>query len=104
MFSQNGKVWADKYSARAGHSEHQTGLAIDITSKSVNNQLSEKFGSTPEGKWLAKNAHRFGFILRYPKGRILKSDFNMNHGTLDMLELKVATKSIKKDGYTKSIF
>ena len=61
--SQNGKVWADNYSARAGHSEHQTGFAIDITSKSVNNQLSEKFGSTPEGKWLAKNAHRFGFIL-----------------------------------------
>lgn len=52
----------DKVSARAGHSEHQTGLAVDI------NDLEQTFEDTKEGKWLAKNSHRFGFILRYPKG------------------------------------
>lgn len=53
----------DKVSARAGHSEHQTGLAVDI------NDLEQTFENTPEGRWLADHAHWYGFILRYPKGR-----------------------------------
>lgn len=53
----------DKVSARPGHSEHQTGLAVDI------NDLEQTFESTPEGKWLAVNSHRYGFLLRYPKGK-----------------------------------
>jgi D-alanyl-D-alanine carboxypeptidase len=53
----------DKVSARAGHSEHQTGLAVDI------NDLEQTFEDTSEGRWLAKNSYRFGFILRYPKGK-----------------------------------
>ncbi|NMD69999.1 M15 family metallopeptidase [Bacillus sp. DNRA2] len=52
-----------------GNSEHQTGLSMDISSESVNNYLTEEFDSTAEGKWLERNAHRFGFILRYPKGK-----------------------------------
>ncbi|WP_404328967.1 D-alanyl-D-alanine carboxypeptidase family protein [Mesobacillus maritimus] len=55
--------------ATPGNSEHQTGLAMDISSRSVGLSLTEQFGVTPEGKWLEKNAHRFGFILRYPKGK-----------------------------------
>lgn len=57
------------YVARPGTSEHQTGLAMDITAKSVNLQLTEKFEKTTEGKWLASHAHEYGFILRYPKGK-----------------------------------
>ncbi|WP_227521556.1 MULTISPECIES: M15 family metallopeptidase [Bacillus] len=57
------------YVARPGTSEHQTGLAMDITAKSVNLQLTEKFEKTEEGKWLASHAHEYGFILRYPKGK-----------------------------------
>ncbi len=53
----------DKVSARPGHSEHQTGLAVDI------NDLEESFENTPEGKWLAANSYKYGFILRYPKGK-----------------------------------
>lgn len=52
-----------------GQSEHQTGLAMDISSQSAKFTLTENFENTAEGKWLAKNAHRFGFILRYPKGK-----------------------------------
>lgn len=55
--------------ANPGYSEHQTGLAMDISSKSANLGLTEAFGVTKEGKWLAENAHQFGFILRYPKGK-----------------------------------
>lgn len=55
------------YSAAPGNSEHQTGLAIDVSCKSVNFALVEQFASTPEGIWLKENCWRFGFILRYPK-------------------------------------
>ncbi|MFT4413711.1 D-alanyl-D-alanine carboxypeptidase family protein [Fredinandcohnia humi] len=60
---------ADTFSAKAGQSEHQTGLAMDVTSESVNLQLVQEFGETTEGKWLVQNASRFGFIVRYPKGK-----------------------------------
>lgn len=56
---------ANQVSAKPGQSEHQTGLAADITSWSVKNQLEEEFGETPEGIWVAENAHKFGFIIRY---------------------------------------
>ncbi len=59
----SGKINADKYSARPGHSEHQTGLAVDISS------TKGTFEYTPEFRWLQKHAHEYGFILRYPKGK-----------------------------------
>ncbi len=52
-----------------GNSEHQSGLSMDISSESARFGLTEQFGETAEGKWLANNAHRFGFIQRYPKGK-----------------------------------
>lgn len=52
---------ADRYSAQPGHSEHQTGLAMDISS------LKQSYGETEEGKWLAANCWKYGFLLRYPK-------------------------------------
>jgi D-alanyl-D-alanine carboxypeptidase len=66
--SKYGQEYADKYSARPGTSEHQTGLAMDITAESVSLQLDDDFGKTKEGQWLAQNAYRFGFIIRYPEG------------------------------------
>ncbi|MGX5373596.1 M15 family metallopeptidase [Bacillus cereus] len=62
-----GQVQADTVSAQPGHSEHQTGLAMDVSSKSINNVLETKFSNTIEGKWLKNNAHRAGFIIRYLK-------------------------------------
>lgn len=64
---RDGVEAADRYSARPGYSEHQTGLAFDIGE--VNHEkhwASSSFGSTEAGKWLLANAHRYGFILRYP--------------------------------------
>lgn len=57
----------NKVSAAPGHSEHQTGLAMDISTKSLGGALTEKFGDTPEGKWVAKNCYQYGFIIRYPE-------------------------------------
>lgn len=60
---------ADRYVARPGCSEHQTGLALDVSAPSSDLALEESFAETPEGKWLGIYAPMFGFIIRYPKGK-----------------------------------
>jgi D-alanyl-D-alanine carboxypeptidase len=62
--SQVGEKAANRVSAPPGCSEHQLGLAMDLGCKEALH-LTEKFGETPEGKWVADNCHRFGFIIRY---------------------------------------
>lgn len=59
---RNGQEKADTFSARAGHSEHQTGLAVDINTASS----SANFQDTEEYQWLINNSYKYGFILRYP--------------------------------------
>ena len=59
---------ANKYLARPGHSEHQTGLCIDFVQGTTS--LTEKFENTDAFAWLSENAHKFGFILRYPKDKV----------------------------------
>jgi zinc D-Ala-D-Ala carboxypeptidase len=63
-----GRTGADRQTARPGFSEHQTGLAIDLGARSGRCALAACFGSVPEGRWIASNGWRFGFVLRYPKG------------------------------------
>ena len=57
---------ADTISARPGYSEHQTGLAVDIGAPDGRCALQACFEDTAAGAWAAENAHRFGFIIRYP--------------------------------------
>ena len=59
-----GQKKADLFVALPGASEHQLGLAMDV-GRRTNSKLRAAFGNTPEGKWLAENCYRFGFILRY---------------------------------------
>ncbi|WP_083701679.1 D-alanyl-D-alanine carboxypeptidase family protein [Tersicoccus sp. Bi-70] len=61
--NQYGLAYAETISAHPGHSEHQTGLAVD-----VGNADGSCFGNTPGGRWVAANAWRYGFIVRYPNG------------------------------------
>lgn len=61
--NDRGVAEADRCSARPGHSEHQTGMAIDV------NTTSSAFEGTPEAVWLENNCYKFGFIIRYPKGK-----------------------------------
>lgn len=62
--NQDGKEKADKYSARPGYSEHQTGLAVDVYN--IKSSYTS-FGSTKEFEWMKNNAYKYGFILRYTK-------------------------------------
>lgn len=66
--AEYGKEKTDTFSAQPGTSEHQTGLAMDVTSAQVAFQLEQSFGETSEGEWLAENAHEHGFIIRYLEG------------------------------------
>lgn len=65
----DGKEEADTFSARPGFSEHQTGLAFDIGGPNSKDDASMSFEKTNEFKWLINNSFKYGFILRYPKGK-----------------------------------
>ena len=58
-----GQAEADTFSAKPGHSEHQTGLAFDL------GWVDDAYADTDEGKWLAQNCYKYGFIIRYQKGK-----------------------------------
>ncbi|MGD6979613.1 MULTISPECIES: M15 family metallopeptidase [Citricoccus] len=65
---QHGRTGADRISARPGHSEHQTGLAMDVGAADGACTLEQCFGDTPEGAWVARHAAAHGWIVRYPAG------------------------------------
>lgn len=88
---------ANQISARPGQSEHQTGLAMDVTSQSVNFGLEETFGDTPEYSWLMDNAHRFGFIIRYPKGKEYLTEYTYEPWHLRYVGQELATMLYEKN-------
>lgn len=83
---RDGKTAADTYSARAGHSEHQTGLAADI------NSLEQSFINTKEGKWLNDNCYKYGFIIRYPKGKESITGYMYEPWHIRYVGVDIATK------------
>ena len=64
-----GETWTSQFSAKPGESEHQTGLALDISSVSQGGGLYQSFGETEEGQWLKENCAKYGFILRFLDGK-----------------------------------
>ncbi len=93
--AKDGVAKADTYSARPRHSEHQTGLAVDVGSGSCN--LESCFGTTPAGQWLASNAHQYGFILRYPAGKESITGYQY-----EPWHLRYVGKDLAQELYTKS--
>ena len=68
MTREQAEKMADTYSARPGQSEHQTGLCVDFMTTTMKN-LDESFEGTAAFEWLARNAHKYGFVLRYPEDK-----------------------------------
>lgn len=83
---RDGKAAADRYSARPGHSEHQSGLALDL------NDITSAFANTEEGIWVAENSWRYGFILRYPQGKEAQTGYMYEPWHLRYVGVDVATK------------
>lgn len=67
--AQNGEAFTNTRSAYPGRSEHHTGWAVDITSKSMGYGLSQNFIDYPEGLWINNHCSEYGFIIRYPSGK-----------------------------------
>lgn len=84
--ARDGVANADTYSARAGHSEHQTGLAFDL------NTIDESFANTKEGKWVSNNCYKYGLILRYPKGKENITGYMYESWHLRYVGVELATK------------
>jgi D-alanyl-D-alanine carboxypeptidase len=72
---RDGAATAETYSAPPGTSEHQTGLAIDVTGADGRCPASECFGLRPEAAWLAAHAAAYGFVVRYPAGKELVTGY-----------------------------
>lgn len=81
-----GKELTDTFSARPGHSEHQTGLAFDV------GWIGDGFALTESGKWLASNAHNYGFIIRYPKDKESITGYKYEPWHIRYLGIELATK------------
>ena len=84
--ARDGQQQADTYSARPGHSEHQTGLAFDL------NSIDDSFANTPESDWVAQHAHEYGFIIRYPADKESVTGFKYEPWHLRYLGVDSATK------------
>ncbi|MFL0505484.1 D-alanyl-D-alanine carboxypeptidase family protein [Ureibacillus sp. 179-F W5.1 NHS] len=98
--SRDGKENADRYSARPGYSEHQTGLAFDIGEKGKEDLwLTAEFGESEAGKWLVENAHKYGFILRYPEGKEAITGYMYESWHFRYLGVELATK-VKESNLT----
>lgn len=90
-----GETEAVKWVARPGTSEHQSGLAMDVSCVSYGNQLDQGFDQTKEFKWLSENAYKFGFILRYPKGKESITQYDYEPWHYRYVGIDIATKMFK---------
>lgn len=85
---------ADAYAARAGSSEHETGLAIDVADY---NDKNDKFEATESFKWMQTNAHKYGYILRYPKGKENITGYSYEAWHYRYVGIDTATKVYNED-------
>jgi len=96
--NRNGRVYADRTVAQPGFSEHQTGLAIDIVS-ARGKSLTVEFEKTKQFEWLSSHAHKYGFILRYPKDKENITGYRYEPWHYRYLGVEIATK-IRKSNLT----
>ena len=92
--SRLGKAEADKVSSRAGHSEHQLGNTADI------NSVKDEFANTPEGKWLNANCYKYGFIIRYPKGKESYTGYSYEPWHIRYVDSADTAREIMEQGLT----
>lgn len=93
--NRDGVAKADTYSARPGHSEHQSGLAFDVCSHDLDGKnacINSNFDSTSQAKWLAENCYKYGLILRYPSGKTNETGYKYESWHFRYVGEELATK------------
>ncbi len=98
MVKSKGQEYADKYAARPGSSEHETGLALDILSTGMG-AFTDNFDKTDAYAWLTSHAHEYGFILRYPEGKEHITGYSPESWHYRYLGVDLASK-VKSEGIT----
>lgn len=101
--ARDGQAAADTYSARPGHSEHQTGLVVDFDDGG-GCALQECFESTPAGAWIAEHGHEYGFVLRYPRGQEHVTGFMYEPWHFRYVGVELATQLRNSDAATLEAF
>lgn len=86
--SIDGQEKTDTYSARPGHSEHQTGLAVDVYNKTL---PYTSFEETKEFTWMQENAYKYGYILRYPKDKVKQTGYQYESWHYRYVGIEIAT-------------
>lgn len=100
-----GTAAADRVSARPGHSEHQTGLAVDVGDAAAPDcDLSVCFGDTEAGRWVAAHAHEHGFVVRYPAGSEPVTGFSAEPWHLRWLGPEAAAEVRAAGGVVETAF
>lgn len=97
--TNRGREVANIRSAYPGRSEHHTGLAIDVTSASMDWGLTQDFTDYPDGKWVNEHCHEYGFIIRYPKGKTQITGYDYEPWHLRYVGVDAATY-IMENGLT----
>lgn len=91
-----GRKTALTRTAYPGRSEHHTGLALDVTSKSMGWGIKQNFTNYPDGKWINDHCHEYGFIIRYPKGKESITGYIYEPWHLRYVGVEVATEIMSK--------
>jgi len=102
--TRDGQAAADRYSARPGTSEHQTGLSFDATSPSGSCHLEICFETTDQGEWLAENAYEWGYTLRYRKGKEKVTGYQYEPWHFRYVGSDLATELYEKDKTLEEFF
>jgi zinc D-Ala-D-Ala carboxypeptidase len=102
--AKDGQSAADLYSARPGHSEHQTGLAFDVQVKDGTCTLEICFASTNAGKWLANEAHAYGFIIRYTEGKTTVTGYQFEPWHFRFVGKEVASEIFNRQTTLEEFF
>lgn len=104
---KDGEEKAKMYSAVPGTSEHETGLAIDVSGSDGKCAAQDCFGGTKEAEWLAKHAQEYGFIIRYPKGKESITGYQYEPWHLryvgESIAKEIASKGITMEEYYNAV-
>lgn len=103
-FENHGFDVAEQLVARAGFSEHQTGLAADVSAMGQGCEISVCFGKTEAGIWLIRNAHRFGLIVRYPEDKETITGYQYEPWHLRFVGLELASEMKERGTQTLEEF
>lgn len=102
--AQSGQAAADTFSARPSHSEHQTGLAFDLTTPDGSCHLQVCYETTTGGQWVKKHAHEYGFIVRYPSGKDAITGYQYEPWHLRYVGLALAAELASKNQTLEEFF